>query len=336
MVKVTHEGRLVGRLAKTPDRRIAFEYDPDWLQTGFSLSPLRLPFASGVHFASREPFEGLPGVFNDSLPDGWGRYLLDRYLRTRGEQPDRFGPLDRLTWVGSRGMGALCYEPDASLEPDPIVHDIERMAMAADLVLRDQPADDLEALFRNSGGSSGARPKVMVSDDQGQWIVKFPGPTDPPDIGRVEYETSLMAREAGVRIPETRLFEGRFFGTKRFDRVDGRRIHVITASGLLHADHRAPSMDYVDLGAALWTLSKDIREVEALVRLMRFNARIGNRDDHAKNFSFMWMDGRWSLAPAYDLVPDHGNPYGHMTSFDGSDTPTDADLDRVARKLGVV
>lgn len=335
MVKVTCDGRVVGRLANTPDRRIAFEYDADWLRTGFSLSPLRLPFTTGVHIAPRDPFDGLHGVFNDSLPDGWGRYLLDRYLRTRGLRPERLGPLECLAWVGSRGMGALSYEPDASLEPDATGLDLHQLAIAADLVLRDQPAEDLETLFRNSGGSSGARPKVMVHDDQGQWIVKFPGPTDPPDIGRIEYETSLMARDAGVRIPETRLFEGRFFGTKRFDRLDGRRIHVITASGLMHADHRAPSLDYVDIGAALWSLSNDIREVETLLRLMAFNARIGNRDDHAKNFSFLWMDGRWSLAPAYDLVPDHGHPFGHMTSFAGSDTPTEADLERVARTLGV-
>lgn len=335
MVKVTYEGRRVGRLANTPDRRIAFEYDSEWLATGFSLSPLRLPFTSGVHIAPRDPFDGLPGVFNDSLPDGWGRYLLDRYLRTRGEKPDRFGPLDRLCWVGSRGMGALSYEPDTSLEPDPTGPDLERMAIAADLVLRDQPAEDLESLFRNLGGSSGARPKVMVTNEDGEWIVKFPGPTDPPDIGRIEYDTSLMARDAGIRIPETRLFEGKFFGTKRFDRVDGRRVHVITASGLLHADHRAPSLDYIDIGTALWTLSQDIREVEALIRLMTFNARIGNRDDHAKNFSFMVEDGRWRLAPAYDLVPDHGHPYRHMTSFAGSETPTEHDLERVAKRLGV-
>lgn len=91
----------------------------------------------------------------------------------------------------------------------------------------------------------------------------------------------------------------------------------------------------ISIGAALWSLSNDIREVETLLRLMSFNARIGNRDDHAKNFSFLWMDGRWSLAPAYDLVPDHGHPFGHMTSFAGSDTPTEADLERVARTLGV-
>lgn len=122
-------------------------------------------------------------------------------------------------------------------------------------------------------------------------------------------------------MPETRLFEGKYFGTERFDRQYGKRIHMITASGLLHASHRYTSLDYTDLMKATFMLTRSMVEVQKVYRLMAFNVCTHNRDDHAKNFSFLYRDGEWFFAPAYDLVYSHGFRGNHSTMILGDGTP---------------
>ena len=195
---------------------------------------------------------------------------------------------------------------------------------------------DLAALYRFSGSSGGARPKAFLQIDGREWLVKFPASDDPGDIGRIEYETSLLAKECGIEMPETRLFENRYFGTERFDRTPAGKVHVVSAAGLLDADYRSPSLDYKGLLTLCRILTRDMTEVEQLFKRMVFNVIIKNRDDHAKNFAFL-MDtrGEWRLSPAYDVLPSYGFGGFHTTTVNGSGKPSQADLLAVASTAGI-
>lgn len=324
---------FVGRLA-LQDRRIYFEYDPTWIQRGIELSPFKVPLQSGAVACPDAVFEGLFGVFNDSLPDGWGRLLLDRHVRSRGVAPDQLTPLDRLAHVGMRGMGALGYEPDIGETTDAGTHvRLDLLAAEVQQVLHGESTEVLPALLALAGSSAGARPKVMVgvSSDKrriiyGQplpsnvspWLIKFASSADAPDCGALEYAYSLMARSAGIEMMPTHLFPAArgpgYFGVQRFDRADGVRIHLHTVSGLLHADHRFPSLDYEQVLQVALALTRDVRELQQMFRLAAFNVLAHNRDDHAKNIAFV-MDaaGTWRCAPAYDLTFSRG-PGGEQST----------------------
>tara|TARA_R110000850_G_scaffold64116_3_gene144250 strand:+ start:28324 stop:29559 length:1236 start_codon:yes stop_codon:yes gene_type:complete len=324
----------VGRLAIRA-RKIYFEYDRAFTARGLELSPLRLPLQPGLQSFDTLLFEGLPGAFNDSLPDGWGRLLLDRAMRAEGILPEQLSPLDRLAHVGSTGMGALVYEPDKGPEETGEAIDLNLLAGQAQAVLEGQADDVLAELISLNGSSAGARPKAMIGynpatgamihgnidlpDGFEHWLVKFPNTQDGPDAGAIEYVYAQMAKSAGLEMMEAHLFPARegggFFATRRFDRKHGRRLHAHTASGLLHADHRTPSLDYEDLMALSMRLTRDIREAEEMFRLAAFNVLAHNRDDHAKNFTFLMDErGDWRLSPAYDLTFSAG-PGGEQTTM---------------------
>lgn len=331
LLNVVFDGRVrrkVGRLALS-DRRILFEYDPDFLAGRMQISPFQLPLRPGIVVGDANVFDGLFGVFNDSLPDGWGRLLLDRSVEKLGILRGSLTPLDRLAHVGRHGMGALSYEPDyRKADGDkPETLKLNQLAADAATVLQGEQGPIVEQLLKLNGASAGARPKVVaqVSADRksiihgpsvlpsgyAHWMIKFPSTLDGADAGAVEYAYSLMARAAGIDMPETHLFgagKKRYFGIKRFDRDGDRRIHMHSLSGLLHADHRAPSLDYDGFLKATQLLTKDITQVERAFRLACFNVLAHNRDDHAKNVSFLLDEetNQWSLAPAYDLTFSSG------------------------------
>lgn len=347
----------VGRLAMQ-DRRILFEYDADFLATGLQLSPFELPTRPGTVIANAPMFDGLFGVFNDSLPDGWGRLLLDRAVEKLGVLRGEFTPLDRLAYVGRNGMGALSYEPDYSeADGEPVVLKLEKLAADAATVLAGEQGPIVEKLLKLNGGSAGARPKVVaqVSADKkkiihgagklpsgyAHWMIKFPSTLDGNDIGAIEYAYSQMARAAGVDIPETHLFgakKKKYFGIKRFDRDGDRRIHMHSLSGLLHADHRTPSLDYDGFLKATQILTKNVAEVGKAFRLACFNVLAHNRDDHPKNFSYLLDDatGQWTLAPAYDLIfsAGPGGEQSMMVMGEGR-APSVEHLRALARKHGI-
>lgn len=319
-----------------------FEYDRGFLAHRLEISPLRLPLSFGLKTFDRALFEGLPGVFNDSLPDGWGRLLLDRALKQQGILPQTLSPLDRLAQVGKHGMGALVYEPDTSghdarpdtpLNLDALAEDTARILEERPLL--GNPQDVLQELLSLGGSSAGARPKAMIGVDATRqrithgmspvaegfegWLVKFPSGSDGKDAGAVEYVYALMARQAGLSMMETHLFPAKtgagYFASKRFDRNGTRRMHVHTACGLLHSDFRVPALDYEDLLALTMRLTGDMREVEKMYRIAVFNVAAHNRDDHGKNFSFLMDEaGVWTLAPAYDLTFSSG-PSGEQSTM---------------------
>lgn len=324
----------VGRLA-IRDGIIYFEYNDEFIQKGIEISPFRLPLKRGVVELPPRPFEGLAGVFSDSLPDGWGRLLFDRMIRAQGILPSDISPLDRLAHVGLYGMGAMVYEPNNSPSGRQELIDLDQLAAQTKEVLEGSSKEVIEELLALNGSSAGARPKALIgvdenrknisygvkqlSDDFEHWLVKFPNSKDGADTGAIEYVYALMAKEAGVSMPEVYLFPSRkgngYFAVRRFDREGNKRLHMHTAGGLLHSDFRFPSLDYEDLLTLTGALTKDIREVEKIYRLAVFNVMAYNRDDHAKNFSFLMNEvGEWKLSPAYDLTFSNG-PGGEQSTM---------------------
>tara|TARA_R110002012_G_scaffold82942_2_gene209162 strand:+ start:12484 stop:13728 length:1245 start_codon:yes stop_codon:yes gene_type:complete len=330
--------QLVGRLAYR-DRIAYLEYDEGFQRAGLELSPvhhkvapgLQKPYQTGV-------FEGLHGVFNDSLPDGWGRLLIDRRARQLGIGPATLTPLDRLACVGASGIGALCYAPETEIwkAPDGQL-DLDELAQDARRVLDGEVGDLLSILGKVGGSPGGARPKALIAVGEGghavhgtddvpdgyaHYLVKFQGHGDPEDIAAIEMAYAVMAKDAGIEMPETRLLEGaagkRYFAARRFDRVGRRRVHVHSASGLLYSDIRIPALDYKDLILLTRAVTRDQRQCQAMFTLAVFNVLAHNRDDHARQFSYiMERDGTWRLAPAYDLTWASGPGGEHSTSVLG-------------------
>ena len=338
LIKVICHGRTVGRLAQTPQREIAFEYDPEWLRNGFSISPFKLPLEKRVFIAQRNPFDGNFGVFNDSLPDGWGRLLIDRILLKKHIDPSGISTLDRLSIVGSSGMGALEYQPETALVDDVTTYNLDVLAREAEAMLHEvYDGQKLEDLVKLGGSSVGARPKILLDIDKESWLIKFRASVDPKNIGKQEFDYMEAARESGIEVPQIQLFEGTYFGVRRFDReADGKKIFMISACGLLDSSHRYPTLDYNNLISVTLELTRDFREVEKMFRLMSFNVFSHNRDDHSKNFSFLFKDGSWYVSPAYDLTYASGMGGEHATTIDGEGrNPTEDNILSVARKCGI-
>jgi len=334
VIEVLMNGAKVGRIALTPDSLCAFEYAPEWIEAGVSVSPFHLPIRSEVFVAKRAPFNGGFGVFDDSLPDGWGNLILDRYLKSKGIEPDRLSILQRLALVGSVGRGALEYRPDYSVSPASEIIDLECLSNETQKILTTEyEGGYLDTLYKHGGSPGGARPKVFVTIDDKEWLIKFKATGDPDHIGQMEYEHSLLAKKCGIAMPETRLFEGKYFGVERFDRTSDGKIHTVTAAGLLNADYRIPCLDYLQLLKLCHILTKNMEEVYALFRLMVFNVAIKNRDDHAKNFSFQLINQKWKLSPAYDLLPSGGFNGFHTTTVNNSGKPTINDMMTIAEKV---
>ena len=335
-VNVFLNEKLVGRLALTPENLCAFEYDFNYLKEGYSISPFFLPLRPGVFVARRDPFSGNFGVFNDSLPDGWGNLLLDRFLLSQNINPSELSVLDRLSLVGSSGMGALEYKPDNSFISNEENPSLDFFAAEAEKILNQSDTGaSLEKMFKFGGSCAGARPKVLINIEGKEWLIKFRSPFDPISIGQIEYDYSLLAKDCGIEMPETRLFEGKYFGVRRFDREGPKKIHMISAAGLLNADFRIPCLDYKGLLTACFKLTGNIEEVYKLYQLMVFNVLIKNRDDHARNFSFVVMDAKWKLSPSYDILPSSGFNGFHTTTIAGKGDPKYGDIQSVADSVGL-
>ena len=323
------------------ENRAYFEFERDFIDRGLPVSPFKLPLKAGLAPAPATPFGGVHGLFNDSLPDGWGRWLLDRLLRRHNFNKDELTTVDRLTYVGTRGMGALRYEPE-NMFRDPKTGDeidLDWLASQAEKVQQEFGEADVDRLHEMQGSSGGARPKVMVGrnpatgrmmPDVGKpmsqgfepWIVKFRSKTnDHAEIGPEEYAYSLMAKASGIQMPETKLLKadiGKYFAVRRFDRTSNGRTHVQTASALLEVDHNVPQIDYETLLKVVRTLTREEAHVHEVFTRMVFNVLARNRDDHAKNHAFeMDTKGNWKPTPAYDLTLSAGPGGQHSLAIAG-------------------
>ena len=280
--------------------------------------------------------------------------LMDRYfLAKHGKDRRDISPLDRLAYMADRGMGALEYRPVLEHTTDEGEFDLAQLYQESQAVYEGETSSILMPCAWLVA-PAGARPKVVValSPDRRQcstsfqqlptgyqhWLVKFRAPTEHRDTGAIEYAYALMAERAGVKMAASNLLTvnsstgtERFFAAQRFDRHGNSKIHMMTASGILYADYRAPSLDYSDLLKTTNAVTNHAAEVERMARLMVFNALTHNHDDHAKNFAFLHDQGRWVLAPAYDLTyaPVRGYADEHTTSFNGAGLATRKKLKQV-------
>lgn len=347
-LQVFYNEKKVGTLALMKNNIVAFEYDSNWITNAFSISPFSLPLKKQVFIPRIDPFDGLYGVFSDSLPDGWGRLLVDRMLNSQNINPREISQIDRLAIVGETGMGALSYKPEYNLlEDKDYQEDYDNLALSCKKILNTEHSADLDNLFRLGGSSGGARPKILTKIDNEDWIIKFPSSLDDNNIGELEYLYSVCAKKCKIDIPETKLFPSKissgYFGIKRFDRKKLstgtiRKLHMISVSGLLETSHRIPNLDYNDLMQLTLNLTKSFEEVEKLFRLMCFNVFSHNRDDHSKNFSFIYNEdlNKWELSPAYDLTYSYSINGEHATTINGNgENPSLNDILKVAEKIGL-
>ncbi len=324
-ITVLYHGREVGILSMANKSCCQFEYDKSWLTDGFSLSPLQLPLKAGLFTADYHPFGGNFGIFEDSLPGGYGEYLLRKVTNKMGIDYQGLTPVQRLSLIGNSGMGALCYEPETKVNRTDMQGTLDEIQQMATEVLTEKTDAHADVLYFNSGNSGGARPKCIYSDDDGHWLIKFRHIYDPQNIGQIEYDYNVAARQCGVEVPDFKLMEGKYFAVRRFDMDGEERLHVATASALLNEPISPPKMDYHSLLQLTGFLTQSPEAVEQQFRRMAFNVYARNFDDHARNFSFICRNGLWTLAPAYDLTNDH-TLGEHATTVNFKGLPTDEDM----------
>ncbi|MBC3376573.1 type II toxin-antitoxin system HipA family toxin [Pseudomonas sp. SWRI92] len=351
---VLKSGVKVGELLKAEGKGIYFAYDQGWLATGYNLSPLTMTWDEKPQLAKDASlFEGLHGPFADSLPDGWGMLLMDRYFNsTFGDGTHlTVTALDRLAYMDDRSMGAFEYQPTA--EKTVLIGPVDLCQLyEASIEVQEGETQAVLTKLRLAGGSpGGARPKAIVAlsadcanatsafgalpEGYAHWIVKFRALYEPVETGGIEFAYAEMARAAGVTMAESTLLDMQmpdgqvehFFATRRFDREGERKIHMMTVAALMYANYRAlSSIDYPNLLKLTQMLTKSSVEVEKMARLMIFNALSHNHDDHAKNFAFLCHDPAkqgdketWTLSPAYDVT--FANAMGEHTTDFGGRTP---------------
>ena len=334
-------------------RAIYFKYYTDFINKGIEISPLKLKLNTGINKADTIPFDGLFGVFADSLPDGWGKLLLDRALNAKGIDISNMTMLDRLAFVGSKGMGALIYKP----EIDDGIHkqfefELDKIAKATHQIISGTSTEILDELYILGGSSGGARPKILVGYNPKtqhiistekdlpigyeHWIIKFPSSSDKADIANIEFAYYKMALDAGIEMSACKLFKGKsgqeYFGTKRFDRIGNNRLHMHSAAGMMHDNFRLSNLDYGNVMDCAFLLERDVRAYEKVLRIAAFNVFAHNRDDHSKNISFLMDEnGNWKVAPAYDLTFSSSGHGMHSTMVSGeSANPTKQHLMELA------
>lgn len=341
---VYYHDQKVGTLGLIKNtQQVAFQYDENWIKTGFSISPLSLPLTNEVFVPQKSHFNGLFGVFADSLPDAWGNILLNRVVRKHNLKLDELNILDRLAIIGNSGMGALTYKPVLLSIPSVKNINLDKIAEECHLILTSEYSENIDDLFKLGGSSGGARPKILTNIENEDWIIKFPAHTDIRDIGIMEYKYYQCALLCGIKMSQSKLFKSNtckgYFGTKRFDRVNNKRIHMISVAALLETDFRVPNLDYHTFMKLTKVLTKNNPEdVEQMFRIMCFNVFAHNRDDHAKNFSYLYdeTENRWHLSPAYDMT--YSNTYygEHSTTIDGNGlNPGKEELLNVGIKAGM-
>ncbi len=333
----------VGTLAQNR-QGVFFQYDAEYVERFGNLSPFTLHDNDTLQPVPQSPHNGLHGVFADSLPDGWGLLLQDRIFRQHGILPTQVTAMDRLSFVGNRGMGALSYAPVSDYHPtaDNAV-DLATLGLEAQALFDGQTEDVLAALVA-AGSSGGARPKAQVyfpPDDTSQcrttaqpgdeaWLVKFTSHKLGlgHEEGLCEAAYLKMAELAGLQPPEWRLLDApeksgapAWLAVKRFDWIAAEtpgRLHMLSACGLLDADFRSPTLDYLDLVKASRQVCKSPAVGQLQFRRAMFNLFAANQDDHSKNWAFLQTDdGQWQPAPFYDATFSPHPFNEHATAFVG-------------------
>lgn len=327
-LEVYYHGKLVGTLAEMPDKRVAFQYASEWQKTGFSINPFSLPLRNDVFVPpekNRDIFSGLFGIFADSLPDAWGNLLMRNFFSSIGLNLNNLSILDKLAYVGTSGAGALEYFPskNSQFHIEGSDWDYDILAKECNKILSATDSDKIDLLYKLAGSSGGTRPKILIKENQKEWIVKFPAEKDPQISGKREYDYSICAKKCGINMTETLLVPSQicdgYFKTERFDRTNGEKIFTATFSALLNVDYNAPTCDYITFMKLIQVLTKENHDdKKQMYKQMCFNVLTHNMDDHTKNFSFTFSENTgWRLSPAYDITYSTTYYGEHTTSVNG-------------------
>lgn len=345
---------LCGQLV-SQGKDVFFKYSKDFIEKGFNLSPFKLAFNQEIQSSNLHFFENLFGVFHDSLPDGWGQLLMQRYFQDQNIPVNDRNVLLQLSCLSGTSKGGLFYKPTMFISNQYIQKTIDDLHNEVVSFYNNQSQHTIDDLFTLGGSSGGARPKidawinrvtneihfVRQGDECDLYLVKFKSDTDYNDIAQVEFTYMEMAKLAGIEVPECKLIagnEGRsYFATKRFDREGKSRIHTISAAGLLHDNFRNSTIDYGHLMDAAFRLDPQFASYEKVLRLAVFNILAHNKDDHSKNFSFTAdRSFKYTLSPAYDLTFSYGiNAYRSTAVAGEQKNPTIKHVKELASHFGV-
>lgn len=338
-VKLWNE--LVGNLLYDNNKdQVFFRYDKDFLKGSLDISPLLMPLNGKTNIYSfptyaEETFKMLPPVFSDSLPDKFGNEILNTWLQKQGRLITDLNPLERLSYIGKRGMGALEYmPPKIILSPSDkkiVISDIVAIAKEVLSSKKNQVATlaSMDGIIQIGTSAGGARAKAIIAinsvtqevfsgdilhsnKDMTYHILKIDGVGDLENresdgYGPIEYAYYLMAIESGIDMAKSSLFEENnraHFLTERFDRIDGRKIHMTTLNSIANMDYNQPlSHSYEQCFGVIDKLNLSHQDLKKQFRRMVFNVLARNQDDHTKNISFLMdQDGLWKLSPAYDVT----------------------------------
>lgn len=344
IIEVKLFNNTIGSVEWNENRRTStFQYNSAFLNNPIEPSPLMMPKEERIFETSRDHinFHNLPYLLSDSMPDDFGNIMMKEWLRQRQLSFDAINPVDRLSYVGQRGMGALEYEPaDHKTESDynVIVGDLVRVAEKVlenkkDKSYNELDKDCLTDILRIGTSVGGARAKALIAirankdndimeirpgdilqqEGFSYWLLKIDGVNEKTlgegeGLGKIEYAYYLLAKKCGIDISDSRLFEenDRFhFLTKRFDRTDqGRKIHMQTFGALAGIDYRIPQVtSYETLFRVMKRLGLTYNQFVEQYKRTVFNVVMRNHDDHVKNFSFLMDEaGKWKIAPAYDVT----------------------------------
>lgn len=374
-------GSKVGYLYQPEGSKLVqFEYDRDFLRSGIEISPIMMPLSENVYafndLADIPAFKGTAGVFADSLPDKFGNQIIDAWLTAQGRAKDSFTVIERLCYTGNRGMGALEYRPassPASVEEDLDVTEMVKLASSIlegkkNVTLSDKRAS-IAQLIEIGSSAGGARAKAVIAlnektgeirsgqlqngSDFDYWLIKFDGVSkngdhnvnDGKQYTNIEYAYYLMAKDAGINMSDCRLLEKDglcHFMTKRFDRENGAKLHMVTLAGLAHLDYNTPCVCSYEMYAEYARrIGVTQHEVEEMYRRMVFAVEGVNCDDHVKNFSFLMnKKGEWHISPAYDITfaynPDNEWISKHQMTINGKSSEiTDIDMITCGKKMGL-
>jgi serine/threonine-protein kinase HipA len=361
VAKVVIWDTFVGAVRWDEAQQLAyFQYDEKFIEKGWDLSPIKMPITQGSRIYSfpelrrgrnstEDTFKGMPGLLADSLPDRYGNNLINAWLVQQGRAPESMNPIEKLCFIGMRGMGALEFEPahhkgdvkSFSMAIDSLVEMAKKVLNERDTFLTKLNKDEEKAMMeilKIGTSAGGARPKALIAynpktgevkSGQGKvssrnfehWLIKLDGVSgeqfgESSGWGRIEYAYYLMAKASRIEISESRLLEenGRaHFMTKRFDREGNTKHHIQTLCGMQHYDYNDMySYSYEQVFQTMRMLRLNYTEAEQMFRRMVFNVLATNFDDHTKNFSFILKKGEnWKLAPAYDVCfsYDPGNQW---------------------------
>lgn len=333
-IQFSKQEERIGQLV-LDGRNILFKYSDAFLETGTNLSPNQLNFDDTPQITKEKPFNGLFGVFADSLPDTWGYLLIKKRLSANRIALESLNALDHLTFAGNNNLGALQYKPSVEFEKEAIEINLDKLNNNISEILSGESSLVIDDMFARGGSPGGARPKIYAGynpktdslisgianlpEKYEHWIIKFAADVDSKDIANIELAYYKMALDSGIEMSECRVFKSKtgnsYFGTKRFDRVGNNKLHMLSAAGLLHDDYEHSTLDYGNLIFQAKKLTNNAQAAQQMFRRAVFNVLAHNRDDHSKNFAFLMdANGVWSLAPAYDLTFSSSSQGYHSTA----------------------